>query len=498
MEGLLVAPLVAPLATAILAAFGFGGHRGQRALGVLGSAALLLAAGTLFLAVDRHGVLALNVGGWTAPFGITLVADRLASLMVLVTGIVALAVSVYAWDDVSDAELATGFQPFFHLLLLGVCGAFLTGDLFNLYVCFEVMLLASFVLLVSGGGRRRLTAGIPYVTLNLLASAFFLLGVGVLYGQVGSLNLADLSVKLSDPAAREAARPVAALLLVAFGVKAALFPVFFWLPAAYPTPAFAVSAVFAGLLTKVGVYSLLRIFTLVFPLEPLGLAGVVAFVAALTMASGVLAAASQGHVRRILSFHIVSQIGYMVLGLALLTPAGLAGAIFYTFHHIVTKTNLFLVGGLIARAGGSEHLARLGGLEKRVGLALLFAIPALSLAGVPPLSGFWAKLLVIRAGLEAEAYWLAAVALAVGLFTVFSMAKIAIEAFWKPGEGATAVSVPLPRAAVVASAGLGLVTVALGFGAEPLLRVSEQAAAELLAPDAYLQAVLGDRQVAGR
>jgi len=499
---ILVAPIAIPLAAAIAGALGWGHPRFQRAIGVAGAAALLAAAAVLLAAVREAGVIAVQVGSWPAPYGITLVADLLSALMVAVTALVALAVAVYATSEVDDASLAAGFFPFFHILLMGVCGAFLTGDLFNLYVWFEVMLMASFVLLASAGGRRALASGVVYVTLNLLASAFFLAAVGVLYGQVGSLNLADLAVKLRAPEAAEAARPVAMLLMVAFGIKAGLFPVFFWLPASYPTPGFAVSALFAGLLTKVGVYSLMRVFTLLFPLAPGvslaegGLAPLLLAVSAATMASGVLAAASQAHVRRILSFHIVSQIGYMVMGLALATPLALASGVFYVVHHIVTKTNLFLVGGLIARAGGSEELARLGALGvRRTGLALLFAVPALSLAGVPPLSGFFAKLFLIRAGLDAGAFAAVAVAVVVGLLTIFSMTKIWSEAFWKAAPAGAAAPGPnaaqLPWAAVWASAGLAVVTIALGVGAEALWSLAEAAAGQLLQPDAYLRAVLG-------
>lgn len=492
-ELLVVAPLLVPLVTAIVGVLGWGRAAPQRAIGVAGAAVLLLAAGALFLHVRANGVLALQVGSWEAPFGITLVVDLLAALMVLVTAVVGLAVSVYATTEVEEASLASGFFPFFHVLLLGVCGAFLTGDLFNLYVWFEVMLLASFVLLVSSGRRRALRSGVTYVTLNLLASVFFLTAIGVLYGEVGSLNLADLATKLRAPGASEASRPVALLLLVAFGIKAGLFPVFFWLPAAYPTAGFAVSALFAALLTKVGVYALIRVFTLLFPLQGDGLAQPILVVSAATMASGVLAAASQGHLRRILSFHIVSQIGYMTLGLALATPLALASAIFYVLHHIVTKTNLFLIGGLIARAGGSEELSRLGALGvRRVGLAVLFAVPALSLAGVPPLSGFFAKLFILRAGLEVEAFAAVGVALVVGLLTLFSMSKIWSEAFWKPApEAAGARETGLPRAAVAACACLAAVTIVLGIGAEGLWSVAEAAAWQLHQPDDYVRAVLG-------
>jgi multicomponent Na+:H+ antiporter subunit D len=489
--GLLVAPIVVPLAAAI-AGIAFRRRPGAgRALGVVGAAGLLLASSALFAHVLREGIVAVQLGAWPAPFGITLVADLLSAVMVLVTAVVGVAVAIHAASEVDETALETGFFPVLNVLLMGVCGAFLTGDLFNLYVWFEVLLMASFVLLGAAGGRRAFTSGVAYVSLNLLASAFFLVGVGLLYGTLGSLNLADLSLRLAEPGAAEVARPAAWLLLVAFGIKAGLFPLFFWLPASYPVPGFAVSALFAGLLTKVGVYALLRVFTLLFPVSD-GFGPVLAAVAGATMASGVLAAASQGHVRRILSFHIVSQIGYMAMGLAIATPAALAAAIFYVVHHIVTKTNLFLVGGLVARAGGSERLADLGGLAgPRAGLAWLFAIPALSLAGVPPLSGFFAKLAVIRAGLDAQAFVLVAVALAVGALTVYSMTKIWREAFWKPASAST--GGPLPRSAVAASAALATVTIALGLGAEGLWSVAERAAGQLLDPAAYVRAVLGSR-----
>jgi len=490
---LLVAPILIPATTAICGMVGWGRARGQRAVGVAGATALLCAAIALFVRVQRDGVAAVQIGDWPAPFGITLVADLVSAALVLVTATIGLAVSVYATAEVDDRALETGFFPVVHVLLMGVCGAFLTGDLFNLYVWFEVLLLASFVLLGSAGGRRAFTSGMAYVSLNLLASAFFLVAVGVIYGTTGSLNLADLTLRLMEPGAAEATRPAAMLLLVAFGIKAGLFPLFFWLPASYPVPSFAVSALFAGLLTKVGVYALLRVFTLLFPVQG-GLGPVFAFLAATTMASGVLAAASQGQVRRILSFHIVSQIGYMVMGLALATPAALAAAIFYVVHHIVTKANLFLVGGLIARAGGGERLAGLGGLAgTHAGLAWLFAIPALSLAGVPPLSGFFAKLAILRAGLEAGAFALVAIALLVGLLTIYSMTKIWREAFWKAASEPDPARGPMAPAALAACAALAAVTVALGLGAEALWSLAEAAAAQLVDPGAYVRAVLGSR-----
>ena len=274
------------------------------------------------------------------------------------TGITGLAVAVYSLGSIDAGREAHGYHPLFHVLLMGVSMAFLTGDLFNLYVAFEVMLMASFVLLALGGERAQLEGAVKYVTLNLLSSAVFLAAVGVLYGVAGTLNMADLALAVQRGTAPGLVTTLACLFLVAFGIKAAVFPLFFWLPASYHTPPVAVSALFAGLLTKVGVYALVRAFTLVFTGDTALTHGLILAVAVLTMVTGVLGAAAQFEFRRVLSFHIVSQIGYMVLGLGLFTPLALAGTVFYLIHHIVVKTNLFLVGGIVKRLGGTLELGQ--------------------------------------------------------------------------------------------------------------------------------------------
>ena len=360
MSWTLSLPLAIPFATAILAYF--LRHRAAgRWISVVGSTALLAAALLLMVRVLEAGVVAGQMGGWPAPFGITLVADFLASAMVLITAVVALAVSVYALADIDPAAERAGYHALFNVLIAGVVGAFLTGDLFNLYVWFEVMLIASFGLLVLSGTRAAIDGGVKYVALNLVSTILFLAGIGLLYGMTGTLNLADLSSAV-DAADQGLLTVVAMAFMVAFGVKAALFPLFFWLPAAYHTPHFAVSAVFAGLLTKVGVYALIRMFTLVFDHDTGFTHTILLWVAVATMVVGVVGAAAQGDFRKILSFHIVSQIGYMVLGLALMTPLALVGAVFYLIHHIVVKANLFLVAGVVARIAGSTELSRIGGL----------------------------------------------------------------------------------------------------------------------------------------
>jgi multicomponent Na+:H+ antiporter subunit D len=493
---LLVAlPILVPLTTAALALGAWRRVRLQAWLSAAGAAALLACTVVLAARVHARGVVAIQAGDWPAPFGITLVADGLGALMALLAGIVGLAVVVYSLDDADGPRQRFGYHPLVHVLLAGVCGAFLTGDLFNLYVWFEVLLIASFVLLALGGAREQLRGGVHYVALNLVSSVLFLAGAGIVYGLAGTLNLADLSVKLARPEDAGLVTAAAALFLAAFGIKAAVFPVYFWLPASYHAPPAAVSALFAGLLTKVGVYALLRVFTLVFR-QDLGFThGLIVAVAVATMVSGVLGAAAGGHVRRILAFHIVSQIGYMLLGLGLLVPLAVAGSVFYVAHHILVKTNLFLVAGVIARVGGSEELARLGGLWARWPLfALLFLVPALSLAGVPPLSGFHAKLFLVRAAIAEERWALVAVALAVSLLTLYSMTKIWNEAFAKPAPAPLHPPRLSRRGHLLRVAPIGVLaglTVAIGLVPGVLFALSLRAAEQLLEPGAYVAAVLG-------
>ena len=444
--------------------------------------------------MDGAGIQVMQMGGWPAPYGISLVADLLAAIMVLLTGVTGLAVAVYSLGSIDAGREAHGYHPLFHVLLMGVSMAFLTGDLFNLYVAFEVMLMASFVLLSLGGERAQLEGAVKYVTLNLLSSAVFLAAVGVLYGVAGTLNMADLALAVQRGTAPGLVTTLACLFLVAFGIKAAVFPLFFWLPASYHTPPVAVSALFAGLLTKVGVYALVRAFTLVFTGDTALTHGLILAVAVLTMVTGVLGAAAQFEFRRVLSFHIVSQIGYMVLGLGLFTPLALAGTVFYLIHHIVVKTNLFLVAGIVKRLGGTLDLGSLGGLyRRRPALALLFLVPAFSLAGIPPLSGFWGKLVLVKAGLDSGHYAVTATALGVSLLTLYSMTKLWNEAFWKePPEESTVAAARVPWTLLGPVVALAAITVAVGLGAGPVFDLASRAAAQLADPSQYVRAVLGE------
>ena len=502
MQFLIVLPIIIPFATAIIALLARHWRLVQRIWGTVGAAGLLAVAIILFNIVYRDGIQSVQIGQWPAPYGITIVVDLFSAIMVVLTGVIALAVSIYSLVDIDEQRLTFGYFPLLHVLLMGVNGAFITGDIFNLYVWFEVMLIASFVLIAFGGRRLQMEGALKYVTLNLVSSALFLAGVGILYGKTGTLNMADLAQKLAVEPQSHLITSSSMLFLVAFGIKAGVFPLFFWLPASYHRPPAAVSAVFAGLLTKVGVYALIRFFTLIFVHNLEFTHTLIIVIAGFTMVTGVLGAVAQYGMRRLLAFHIISQIGYMLMGLGLFTPLALAGSVLYIIHHIIVKTNLFLISGVVYKLRGSYHLENVGGLYKtNPGLAILFMVPALSLAGVPPLSGFFAKFVLIKAGLEINHYYIVAVALAVSLLTLFSMIKIWNEVFWKKmpepeniddkGLSKTVLTSKQYLLLIAPICMLAIMTITIGLGAEWFFGVAKQAAEQLLDPTDYINAVFG-------
>jgi multicomponent Na+:H+ antiporter subunit D len=490
MNNVLILPLFIPLGTGIILLM-ISSMRWQRIINLAGSGLLFLASLLLLRMVYLDGIQVLRLGNWPAPFAITFAVDMISALMVTVTGFVALNIAIYSLAGMDAQRQKFGFYPLLNILLMGVCGAFMTGDLFNLYVWFEVMLMASFILMALGGERKQLEGAVKYLTLNFIASIFFLTATGMIYGKTGTLNLADLAYRMSDITDTGLIRTSVVLLLAAFGIKAGVFPLYFWLPASYHTPPATVSAVFAGLLTKVGVYAMIRIFTLVFQLNMPFLQPILLVIAGMTMVSGVLGAAVQFDFRRILSFHIISQIGYMVLGLAIYTPLALAATVFYLFHHIIVKTNLFLIGGIANHLQGSYQLKKLGGLYRHYPLlALLFLIPALSLGGIPPLSGFFAKFVIIKAGLIGREYILVFVALLVGVLTIYSMTKIWTQAFWSKEKVPVNSTSRIPPALIIPVILMAAATVLIGIFAEPLMHISQIAAEQLMNPADYIQSVL--------
>ncbi len=491
---MLFLPILIPFAAGILGIFFWYKPNLQRWTTLIGMVALLIVSVMIFNTVWADGIQVAQGGSWVAPIGISLVIDLLSAILLLTAAILGTAVAVYSFGAIGDQRAAYGYFPLLCFLLMGICGAFITGDMFNLYVWFEVMLISSFVLLALGGERNQLEGALKYMTINLIASMIFLIGLGILYSVVGTLNMADIAKSLPDVQNQGMVLPMAMLFMTAFGIKAAMFPLYFWLPASYHTPPPVISAIFAGLLTKVGIYTLTRAFTLMFILHVEFTHTLLLVMSGFTMFFGVLGAVAQNEIRRILSFHSISQIGYMMMGLGLYSVMGLAGAIIYMVHHSLVKANLFLISGVIEHMTGTDSLKKIGGYYKNYPfLAILFALSAFALAGIPPLSGFWAKFAVVRAGLELESLWIVGVALVVGLLTTFSMTKIWAKGFWKPTPEKYAhlvdASARGPVSMIAPIIGLVVITLAMGIFFEPIYTVAEVAAEQLLDPSAYISAV---------
>jgi len=488
-------PVVLPLFAAGLALALWRHGRAQGAISVV-ALTLSLAASVALLVASDSEPLVLDVGGWAAPVGISLVADRLSALMLTVSFAVTLSVLVYSLaQGVADGDAETPvaiFHPTYLVLTAGVANAFLSGDLFNLFVGFEILLAASYVLITLGGTGERIRAGTIYVIVSLMSSMLFLLAVALIYAATGTVNLAQLALRLPelDPGVQ---MTLQLMLLIAFGIKAAIFPMSAWLPDSYPTAPAPVTAVFAGLLTKVGVYAIIRTQTLLFPggaVDDLLLGAALA-----TMVVGILGAVAQNDIKRLVSFTLVSHIGYMLFGIALSSELGLGSAIFYVAHHITVQTALFLVVGLMERRGGSTSLDRLGGLARIAPvLAVLFFIPAMNLAGIPPMSGFLGKLGLIQAGVAAgsvAAMTLVVASVATSLLTLYAIVKAWNKAFWQPAP-VEPEAVRLPGGMVGPAAALVGLGLTLTVVAGPLFGFTERAAAQLRDPSQYISAVLPD------
>ncbi|TSE23866.1 Na(+)/H(+) antiporter subunit D [Tepidimonas sediminis] len=433
MSWLVTVPVLVPLATAAATTLLQRHAAAQRVVSHLGAWALLAGALALVAQAAAGVPLRMVFGDWGEPFGIVFAVDRLSAALVLVTAVMAVACLTFQASDADPGPAHPLQLPLVHGLLAGVGGAFATADLFNLYVWFEVMLICAVGLLALGGRTDQLDGTFKYYTLNLVGTLLLLLAVGMVYAVSGHLNYGALAQALPQVPAGPAALALAGLLL-AFLVKAGAFPLFAWLPAAYPTLPAPLLALFAGLLTKVGAYAVLRTLADLAPAAATAwLAEALGWIAAATMLVGVLGAAYHWDMRRILAFHIVSQIGYILLAVALASPAGDAAALFYTLHHIVVKANLFLIAAIVWRLTGGYDLRAIGGLWRaRPWLGVLFLVPALSLVGIPPLSGFWSKLWVLQEALAQGRLVWTAVALLVSVLTLYSMMKIWMEAFWKP------------------------------------------------------------------
>lgn len=494
---ILLFPLLTPLVAAVISLFFWQSARYQRIVFLLGILIYLFASLRLMTWVWTHGYITYQGGNWPAPFGITFVADLLSAGMIALTAVLAVMSALYFEGGIKNSKVSNIFHPTLNFLIFGLTGAFLTGDIFNLYVWFEIMLVSSFVLFTLGGSRSQLEGSIKYVAINVVSSSLFLAGIGVVYGLTGSLNMAALAAKLPLVENQGLVTLASVFFIVSFGIKAAIFPLFFWLPASYHAPPLAVSSLIVGLLTKVGIYTMLRFFTLIFTTDTGYTHTILLILSGFTMVVGVLGAAAQIDFRKILSFHIVSQIGYMVMGLAVYTPMAIAGTIFFIMHNILVKTNLFLISGLVRETHGTYALKKLGGVYHTFPLlALLFAISAFSLTGVPPLSGFWGKFMLALGGLKAGQMAIVGISLFVSILTLFSMTKIWGEVFWKKLPESTSMIInrqeDLLRSRFLMVIPVLLLTamiLLLGLYSGPFVDYSMRAAEQLMDTEGYINAV---------
>jgi multicomponent K+:H+ antiporter subunit D len=533
MNHWIIAPLLLPLVAGMLILLLVGRRGVQRAVS-LGATAGLLAIAILLMCFAGDGEFGVyQLGNWPAPFGIVLVLDRLSAMMLLLTALVALFALLYAVNG--DDRRGRDFHVLFQLQLLGINGAFLTGDLFNLFVFFEILLIASYGLALHGaggrdtgptgqtqqaamptgsgtqplpsgsaataarhrepGGPERTRAGLHYVVLNLIGSSLFLIGIGTLYALTGTLNMADLALKVAASAAEQTTllRTAALLLLAVFGLKAALLPLHLWLPALYGNATAPVAALFA-IMTKVGVYAILRTFTLIFPAD--GIATDVGDwllpLALLTLAGGMVGVLGSHRLRVLIAYLVVVSIGTLLAGIGQFTVGGITAALYYLPHTTLVTAGLFLLSDLIARQRGltGDHFSAAPPLVQPTRLGVLFFLGAVAAAGRPPLSGFIGKLLLLQSVAPEQAAWLWAIVLTGSLAGLIALSRAGSRIFWKT-EGERAVAGHTNLAHITPVTLLLAMSVAMTVFAAPITRYAEATAAQLLAPQQYINAVLG-------
>ncbi|MGN1400226.1 MAG: Na+/H+ antiporter subunit D [Bacillus sp. (in: firmicutes)] len=485
-------PVLLPLLTGIILIF-FRNITIQRILSALSLTAGTILSFYLVYQVYENGQMAVDMSSWSAPFGITITADMLSALLVLTTNIIALAVAIYSIQSIGKARESYYYYAVFQLLIVGVNGAFLTGDIFNLFVFFEVMLMASYVLLVLGGTKIQLRETMKYILVNLISSALFVIAVAYLYSVVGTLNMAHISMRVAESGQPGILTVIAVLFLIVFGLKAAVFPLFFWLPGSYYAAPAPVLALFGALLTKVGVYSIFRTYTLIFVHDISYTHALLGAIGLMTIIIGCIGAVAYWDVKKIIIYNIVIAVGVILFGVSLFNHTGTSGALLYLVHDMIIKAALFLIAGLMIKLTGTSDLRNMGGLIKDYPLlGWTFFLAAVSLAGIPPFSGFAGKLMIVQGAVEAEAYFGAFVILASSLLVLYSIMKIFIHGFWgTPKElNIPAPSTPAYMTLLVPAIVLVGISTAFGLGLENILPYISQATETLLNPDLYIDAII--------
>ncbi len=497
MSNMIVLPLIVPVITAILLVFLKEHVMLQRIISLLTLSFIIIISIILLVEIQEQGVMRIDFSGWAPPFGISFVADSFATLLVLVANLVALICMLYAIFTMELRYEKMYFYSFTLLMVAGVNGSFLTGDIFNLFVCFEVMLLASYALISLGGEKIQLREALKYVLINIVASWIFLVALAFLYGTVGTLNMAHISVRVMEAGANPLITTVALIFLIVFSLKAGLL-LFFWLPGSYSVPPTAIAALFAALLTKVGIYALVRSFTLLFPNNTEVTHTALSIMAGITIIAGCIGALSSRDVRTIASYNVLIGVGFIIVGLAVGTESALQGVIYYLMHDMVAKAMLFLAVGMMIYVTGETVIDKMSGLIRNYPFfGWLFFIAMCSLAGIPPLSGFLGKVLIGQGAIEGGHFVLLGLGFFSSLIVLYSLLRIFLSSFF----GETIISLedekPLPKRILLPLTLLAACTIGLGIGAEKLAPFVTDAAETLYTPSIYIDAVLDGEQWQG-
>ncbi|AST92577.1 Na+/H+ antiporter subunit D [Sutcliffiella cohnii] len=493
MNNIVILPIIIPMITGLFLILFRRNIKLQFLLSLISLSLTGISAAYLAYQVKESGIQTVQVGGWSAPFGISMVADMFSMILVITTSVVAIAGILYASKSIEESRKRYFFYPFYLFLIVGVNGSFITGDIFNLFVCFEVMLIASYILISHGGTKIQLRETVKYVLVNIVSSALFLVGIAYLYAITGTLNMAHISMRIAEVGQDGLLTTVSIVFLVVFSMKAALF-LFFWLPGSYSAPPTAVAAIFAALLTKVGIYAIFRMFTLVFYHEPHITHLIIGILGAITMIFGAIGAIAYWDLKKIIGYNVIIGVGFIIVGLASFTAVGLTGSIYYLVHDIIIKALLFLIIGTVITLTGTSNLKDISGLIRlHPSLGWMYFITALSLAGIPPLSGFLGKIFITEGSFEANLTWLGAIGLISSLMVLYSVIKIFLYGFL----GETTISEEMEKGStkgiMLPIAVLTFLTISLGLGGELLAPYVNIAVDSLLNPIQYIDAVIGGR-----
>lgn len=491
MINLLLFPIILPFFFAIILLFFKENILVQRSLTAIGLVFTLIAALVLIAKVKAEGIQTITLGSWPAPFGITMVSDMTSALLVTSSIVITLFVVIYSFTAIGKDRERFYYYPAVLFMLVGVNGAFTTGDIFNMFVFFEVLLMASYVLIVLGGEKKQLRESIKYILVNVISSAFFVVAIALLYSVIGTVNMADISVKIVEIGQPGIITVIAILFLLVFGIKGAIFPLYFWLPGSYSAPPIPVLALFGALLTKVGVYAITRTYTLFFIHNMPVTHELLLILSVLTVIAGCIGALAYFDLKQIIIYNIVIAVGVILFGVSQMNEAGMTGAMFYVIHDMIIKGALFLLIGIIIAITGTSNLRKMGGLMKtHAPLGWMYLIAAFGLAGIPPLSGFTGKLLIVKGAFEAGNVVGSIIILASSLIVLLSVIRIFIYAFW--GE-----PVKLPttnrrnyRYMMIPAVALVVISIVYGVGSEWLVPYMKDASEVLLNPSIYIDAVL--------